>query len=273
MFFPFYTRVRAELVVFTTSVSRAVDVGRLRRMCTGRPGITNLTSLHGGGSVGAICLRNVRNSYTSLFTSMSIGAVPKVRIFVLGSLRRTKCFCRSLIRISKRTSILFFPSSCHHTVGCKRGSTTGRVLHARILDELRRGGPIAMIACPRTLTRGIISQGQLSSTVLALGIKRRRSAIGLVRALSGCKFRRISCICRPKRFTLHNDVLSICSFTSRCPCQVSFFKSRVSDLHAFRMRARLSGRGGSSVYVMPRLSKARKTSVYFLSFISGNTAL
>lgn len=224
--------------------------------------------------MGRVFYKKLYTSSTSLFSSTLMRGDPSPFIFVLNSLRRTNCFCRSLARILKKRRILFFPSSFHHTVGCNRGSTTGRVLHARILDHLRgKRGNLYVIACPSTLTRGIISRRRLSSGALGLGMNRRISSNFVARMLRDCNFRCMSCICRPKRCTMHNDVVSIFSFTSRCPCHVSFFKSRMRDVHAFRISARLSHRGGGDVIVIPSLTLTKTVSSSFLSFVPGSAVL
>lgn len=239
---------------FISVLGGSVSVSRLRHVCTNRPGAGKLTTLLRSSSIEAVFLKKLRTSTTTLFISSFLERGGRAFMFMLNSLRRTNCFCRSLARIGNSRRVLFFPSSCHQTIGCKRGSTTGRVLHARILDHLRGNSPLYIIACPRTLTRGIMSRRMLVSGALGLNINRRISARFVARILTNCKFRRISCICRPKRCTMHNDVVSIFSFTSRCPCHVSFFNSRMSDVHAFRIRGRLSGRGGRDVTVIPRLA-------------------
>lgn len=251
-----------------------VAVARLRRLCTTRPGVTIVGHLLGSASIRAVFYKKLCTSTTSLFSSVLIRRKNYPFIFVLNSLRRTKCFCRSLARILKARAMLFFPSSFHHSVGCKRGSTTGRVLHARMLDHLRgKRGNLYVIACPSTLTRGIMSHGRLDSGALGLGINRGMSAAFVASILRDCNFRCISCMCRPKRCTIHNDVVSIFSFTSRCPCHVSFFKSRMRDVHAFRIRSRLSQRGGRKISVIPSLTIAKSIAASFLSFVPGRAAL
>lgn len=256
-----------------------VGVARLRRSCTSRPGMRKIYELLGSGSIHRLCYKNLCTSTTSLFSSMLIRQTAYPLIFVLNSVRRTNCFCRSLARVLKARRMLFFPSSFHHTVGCKRGSTTGRVLHARILDHLRgKRRKLYIIACPSTLTRGIISHGRLKRGALGLRTNREISVGFIASMLHDCNFRCISCICRPKRCTIHNDVVSIFSFSSRCPFHVSFFNSRIRDIHAFRIRARLSGRGGRDVIVIPSLDRDLRGGkdnnvISFLSFLPSSDLL
>lgn len=250
-----------------------IALRRVTGLCKHSPRTGTLFSLLGGGSIRSIFLRKLIYSSTSIFFNSLRTGVGHAILFILGSTSRTNCFCRSLARVLKRRDIFFFPSDCQHTVGCNRQSTTGRVLEARILTQLSTNGRVCVISCPSTLTRLIISGRVLSREVLGLTIKRRVTRMSVIRRLHSFKLRRASCICRPKRFTIHKDVLSICSCDYRCPFHVSFFNSRVSAVHAFGVRSRLSGSGHSTVRVIPRLTTRRDIGRYFLRFLSTSTLI
>ncbi len=197
-----------------------VRVRNLRTLCTKRGRMGTLKGILRSGTIGAVRIRKLYTSSTPLLFDDLTVTIPRIVsspfIFILSSTRRTNCFCRSLARVLKRQSILCFPSSFHQTIGFNRHSTTGRVLQARIIDHLTtKGYPLFVIACPRTVTRGVMSQRGLRRRALGLRAKRQISVIFMRRALTTFNFGQISCICRPKRFTIHNDVLSIFSFTSR----------------------------------------------------------
>lgn len=227
---------------------------RLLGLCTTRPRIATLSALLGGSASHGVFLGKLGNSNPTVAVTSLFAGKEKDCIYILGSRRRTNCFCRSLVRLATDGRMCFFPSTCQETVGCKRISPTGRVLHARMLDQLRSPSTsFIVIACPSTLTRQIITQRMLGRGALGVDINRGLSGVFISSILSRCNFRRISCMCRPKRCTLHNDVLSIFSFSGRFPCHVSFFNSRIRAVHAFSIRARLDGRGLSDVCVMPRV--------------------
>ncbi len=54
---------------------------------------------------------------------------------------------------------------------------------------------------------------------------------------------------------------------------MSFFKSRISDVHAFRIRDRLSERGRRRVVVIPRLSIRDRKGITFARFLPGAAVL
>jgi len=225
-----------------------------------------------------IWLKNLIASSKTFVAAWQFLSLNKNFLFILNDKESAAYQYDDFVNVVGEKHVLFFPSSFKTTVTkglSNKIDASNLLLRTEVLNKISNSTDnYIIVTYPAALVEKVISQTNLVTNTLQLGVGENVSIDFIKEMLHEYNFVRVDFVFEPGQYSIRGSIIDIFSFSYDYPYRIDFFGDEVDSIRTFNITTQLSISKFDKISIIPDVQTIKTgESINFLDFIPKTTIL
>jgi len=225
-----------------------------------------------------IWLKNLIVSSKTFVAAWQFNKLNKNFLFILNDKESAAYQYDDFVNVVGEKHVLFFPSSFKTTVTkglSNKIDASNLLLRTEVLNKISNSTDnYIIVTYPAALVEKVISQTNLVTNTLQLGVGENVSIEFIKEMLHEYNFVRVDFVFEPGQYSIRGSIIDIFSFSYDYPYRIDFFGDEVDSIRTFNITTQLSISKFDKISIIPDVQTIKTgESINFLDFIPKTTIL
>ena len=233
-----------------------------------------LLSLFGDNSVHHALIDGLTASAAPLMLAAVSGQIAHTLLIILRDSEEADYFKQDLTQVLGEERVMIFPSSYKRAAKYGQRDAANEIERTKVLAALSSQLNVApiIVTSPEALSELVVSQRQLSTTIISLSQGSAADVYELTQQLRSLGFQEVDYVYEPGQFALRGSILDVYSFSCEWPFRIDFFGDEIDTIRTFDVQNQLSREVRQHIDILPHVdSTTTEERVPFFSLLPPDT--
>ncbi len=198
-----------------------------------------------------ITLKGLAGSSASIVLSSIFKNINRNVFCILDDKEEAAYFYNDVVKVLKKESVLFFPSSYKRNVKDTQKDISSIILRTEVLTKINTKKKFFIITYPEAICEKVQKKADLDLNSIKFKVNHEIGIDFLHENLVDNDFKQVDFVYEPGQFSIRGSIVDVFSYANDKPYRIDFFGDTVESIRIFEVETQLSNKKINSIVIVP----------------------